>query len=384
MPKLCDVTAALDGLYDPRWADDWDAVGTVCGDPDGDVSRVLFAVDPVRAVVDEAVTWGADLIVTHHPLYLKGVTSVAATSPKGKVVHTLIGNGIALHTCHTNADSPPGGVSESMAKALGLTDIRPLDPDPVEPIDKWVTFVPHDAVAKVSGAMIASGAGAIGDYDHCTFETTGIGSFRPLDGAKPTIGQVGMVEQVPETRLEMVALRHLRVQVLAALRAAHPYEKPAFDVLELAQLSGERGSGRLGRLAQPVTLAEYATLVAEALPAHHSVTRVAGDPDRVIETVALCGGSGDFLLAKATVAGADVYVTSDLRHHPVSEHLELPGAPAVIDVPHWAAEWTWLPVAAEALTQALAAAGTTVEAKVSQIVTDPWTFVESTEFRSRR
>src|SRR5674476_1410914 len=117
----------------------------------------------------------AATLVTHHPLYLKGVTSVAATSPKGKVVHTLIGNGIALHTCHTNADSPRGGVSESMAKALGLIDIRPLDPDPVEPIDKWVTFVPHDVVAKVSGAMIAAGAGAVGDYDHCTFQTTGIG-----------------------------------------------------------------------------------------------------------------------------------------------------------------------------------------------------------------
>ncbi len=127
MPTLRDVVAVLDGLYDPRWAEDWDAVGTVAGDPDAEVGKVLFAVDPVQAVVEEAIAWGADLVVTHHPLYLKGVTSVAATSPKGRVVHDLISNGIALHTCHTNADSPALGVSESMAKALGLTDVRPLD-----------------------------------------------------------------------------------------------------------------------------------------------------------------------------------------------------------------------------------------------------------------
>src|SRR3954452_11629730 len=144
MLTLRDVVGVLDHLYDPRWADDWDAVGTVAGDPDAEVSKILFAVDPVQTVVDEAVAWGADLVVTHHSLWLKGVTSVAASSPKGRVVHTLISNGIALHTCHTNADSPALGVSESMALALGLSDVRPLDSDPAEPLDKWIVFVPHD------------------------------------------------------------------------------------------------------------------------------------------------------------------------------------------------------------------------------------------------
>src|SRR5687768_10817400 len=129
MVTLRDVVTVLDGLYDPAWADDWDAVGTVAGDPDAAVTKVLLAVDPVAAVVDEAVAWGADLVVTHHPLWLKGVTSVATTSPKGRLVHTLITHGIALHTCHTNADCPPLGVSESMALALGLLDVRPLEPD---------------------------------------------------------------------------------------------------------------------------------------------------------------------------------------------------------------------------------------------------------------
>ncbi|MGZ5408093.1 MAG: Nif3-like dinuclear metal center hexameric protein [Aeromicrobium sp.] len=378
---LREVVAELDNLYDPRWADDRDAVGTVVGDPDAEVSRILFAVDPVQSVADEAVVWGAQLIVTHHPLYLEGVTSVAATTPKGRIVHTLIANGIALHTCHTNADSPPLGVSESMALALGLTDLRPLDPDPAAPIDKWVTFVPHIYVEKVLAAMREAGAGAIGDYDSCAFTSIGTGSFRPLAGADPSIGSVGKRESVPETRVEMVASRHLRRTVLEALRTAHPYEEPAFDILEPAQIAADRGSGRIGVLAEPVTLAEFAATVASALPSHHSATRVAGDPARMIRTVALCGGSGDFLLAEAGQAGADVYVTSDLRHHPVSEHLEAPGAPAVIDVPHWAAEWTWLPVAARELGARL---GDTVVIKVSDIVTDPWTFLATTQQRSER
>jgi dinuclear metal center YbgI/SA1388 family protein len=369
MPTLRDVVAVLDGLYDPAWADDWDAVGTVTGDPAAEVVKVLFAVDPVRAVVDEAVAWGADLLVTHHPLYLKGVTSVAASSPKGRVVHDLIGNGIALHTCHTNADSPPFGVSESMALALGLTDIHPLDPDPAAPVDKWIVFVPRDAADAVAAAMHAAGAGAIGTYDSVQFQAEGTGSFRPLEGSQPAIGEIGAVEHVAEIRLEMVAERRLREGVRAAVLDAHPYEEVAYDVLEPATRDSERGSGRVGVLTASMSLPDFARHVTASLPAHHSVARVAGDPARMITKVALCGGSGDFLLGAADAAGADVYVTSDLRHHPVSEHLERPGACAVIDVPHWAAEWTWLPVAAASLTERLRG----IETRVSTVVTDPWT-----------
>jgi len=369
MLALRDVVAVLDGLYDPRWADEWDAVGTVAGDPGAEVTRILFAVDPVQAVVDEAVAWGAELLVTHHPLWLKGVTSVAATSPKGRVAHTLISHGIALHTCHTNADSPPLGVSESMALTLGLTDVRPLEPDPAEPVDKWVVFVPHEHADAVAAAMHAAGAGVMGEYDSTLFTSTGTGSFRPLEGANPAIGQVGKVEQVLETRLEMIADRRIREDVRSAVLAAHPYEEVAYDVLEMAARDSDRGSGRIGALPRSTTLREFATEVAQRLPAHHSAIRVAGDLERAIRTVALCGGSGDFLLATASAMGADVYVTSDLRHHPVSEHMERPGACAVVDVPHWAAEWTWLPVAAEAVSKRIPG----VEVRVSEIVTDPWT-----------
>ena len=380
MPTLRDVVAVLDELYDPDWAADWDAVGTVVGHAEANVSRILFAVDPVQAVVDEAVAWGADLLVTHHPLYLAGVTSVAASTPKGRVVHDLISHGVALHTCHTNADSPPLGVSESMAMALGLTDIRPLEAD-AETTDSWVVFVPDDDVEAVAAAMHDAGAGAIGDYDRAMFQSSGTGSFRPLEGATPAIGQVGDVERVAEIRLEMVAAPGVREPVRAAMLTAHPYEEVAYSVTASAPRPAERGSGRLGQLPDPMSLGDFAAHVTDRLPAHSSVTRVAGDVEREVSTVALCGGSGDFLLAAADASGADVYVTSDLRHHPVSEHAERPDGCAVVDVPHWAAEWTWLPVAAR---EVAARCGDTVETRVSTIVTDPWTHVVVPSTRSTR
>ncbi len=380
MPALRDVVAVLDELYDPAWAAEWDSVGTAVGQSEADVSRILFAVDPVQAVVDEAIAWGADLLVTHHPLFLTGVTSVAASTPKGRVVHDLISHGIALHTCHTNADSPPLGVSESMALALGLTDIRPLEADP-EATDTWVVFVPDGDADAVASAMHDAGAGAIGDYDRAMFQSSGTGSFRPLDGARPAIGQVGEVERVAETRLEMVAAPAVRESVRAAMWQAHPYEEVAYSVTASAPRPAGRGSGRIGQLTESMTLADFAGYVADRLPAHHSATRVAGDPDREVNTVALCGGSGDFLLGAADASAADVYVTSDLRHHPVSEHAERPGACAVVDVPHWAAEWTWLPVAAREVT---ARCGDTVETRVSTIVTDPWTLAVVPSTRSTR
>jgi putative NIF3 family GTP cyclohydrolase 1 type 2 len=309
------------------------------------------------------------LVVTHHPLWLRGVTSIAASHPKGRVAHTLIRNGIALHTCHTNADSPAKGVSESLALALGLSDIVALRPDPVEPYDKWVVFVPLDAADAVADAMHDAGAGVIGNYDRALFVSTGTGSFRARDGAHPAFGAVGELERIGEARLEMVAHRSLRDAIRVAMLAAHPYEEVAHDILESHSATTDRGSGRIGRLAEPMSLAAFAEQVRDRLPAHGGATRVAGDLDATVEIVALCGGSGDFLIGDAQSRGADVYVTSDLRHHRVSEHFERPGACAVIDVPHWAAEWTWLPVAAAELG---ALWGDTVTTHISTLVTDPW------------
>jgi dinuclear metal center YbgI/SA1388 family protein len=371
VPSLADVVAVLDALYDPRTAEDWDAVGLVTGDADQPVHRVLFAVDPVDEVIREAAAWGADLLVTHHPLLLRGVHSVATDNPKGRAVSALVSAGIALHVAHTNADVARPGVSDALAARLGVEDTRPLRPITDESLDKVVVFVPHDAVDAVVDAMAAAGAGRLGDYERAAFASDGVGTFRPLPGANPTIGRVGDIERVPETRLEMAVPASRVEAVVAALRASHPYEEPAFDVLLTRPLPGDRGLGRVGRLAAPETLRAFGERVAATLPGTPSGVRVAGDLDALVQTVAVCGGAGDDLFDDVRRAGADVFVTADLRHHPASESLAH-GSPALVDCAHWATEWPWLGEAAGRVTAALASRGTTVESRVSHLVTDPW------------
>ena len=375
MPTLRDVVDLIHGWYPPGTADSWDAVGLVYGDPAAPVSKVMFAVDPAPEVAAEAVEWGADLLVVHHPLFLKPVHGFAATTPKGRTLAALAGAGCALLTAHTNADRAVDGVSEAMAQALRLTDLEPLTGASGTPTDKLVVFVPVEKADHVRDAIAAAGAGAIGDYDHCTFSTTGEGRFRPLEGADPAIGTVGNVETVEEVRIESVLPRSRRTEVVRAMLAAHPYEEPAYDVLELAQTEIARpgaaraGVGRIGAV-RDTTLQHFAEAVAHALPETAHGVRVAGNPDGVVRRVAVCGGAGDFLLDTVRATDADVYVTSDLRHHPASEFREHDG-PALVDVAHWAAEWTWLPVVQAKLVDAL---GDTVETRVSTIRTDPWNF----------
>ncbi|HHU37792.1 MAG TPA: Nif3-like dinuclear metal center hexameric protein [Propionibacterium sp.] len=372
MPTVATITGWLEAAYPSGLAEDWDRVGLAVGDPGAAVGHVLFAVDVTDEVVDEAAELGAGLIVTHHPLLLRGVHTVRTDQPKGRVVTALIRHGIAQFAAHTNADAAPDGVADALAAACGLVDLTPLRPVPTEPLDKVVTFVPHADAQAVIDALAGAGAGAIGDYDRCAFTATGTGTFRPLDGAHPTIGSVGGVEEVPETRLEMVLPRARRGDVLAALRASHPYEEPAFDVLELAGEPSGRGLGRIGRLPEPLTAGAFARQLADAVPATAGGIKLGGDPDRVIETVAVLGGAGDSMLDTARAAGVDCYVTGDLRHHPAQDFLAHEDAPVLVDVPHWAAEWTWLPAAERVLQRAAADAGVRVGSTVSRIVTDPW------------
>lgn len=370
MPALSEVVDLLHSWYPPATADGWDAVGLVWGDPAAEVRRVALAVDPTVEVAREAVAWGADLLVVHHPLLLTPVHGIDAGTPKGRTLHTLASGGCALLTAHTNADRALDGVSEALARALGLTDLEPVVAAPGEPLDKLVTYVPVAQAEAVRNAITGAGAGEVGDYDSCTFSTVGEGRFRPLEGARPAIGSVGSPETVEEARIEVVLSRSRRAGVVRALLDAHPYEEPAFDVVELADpgRSGT-GSGRVGSVA-PTTLRGFAAVVADALPDTAHGVRVAGDPDRVVRRVAVCGGAGDFLLDGLAGSDVDAYVTSDLRHHRAGEFLEH-GGPALVDVAHWAAEWTWLPVVEAKLVRAL---GDTVGTRVSTLCTDPWQF----------
>ncbi|MFF3497789.1 Nif3-like dinuclear metal center hexameric protein [Streptomyces sp. NPDC003247] len=272
MPRLSEVIAALEKLWPAERAEAWDAVGTVVGDPDQKVARVLFAVDPVQEIVDEAVKLDADLLVTHHPLYLRGTTTVAASTFKGRVVHDLIKNDIALHVAHTNADTADPGVSDALAGALDLRVVRPLVPDASDP-------------------------------------------------------------------------------------------------------EGRRGLGRVCELDHPLTVREFAARAAERLPATTQGLRVAGDPEAVVRTVAVSGGSGDSLFDHVRAAGVDAFLTADLRHHPASEFMAA-GAHrplALFDAAHWATEWPWCELAAAQLDEISDRNGWDLRVHVSTTVTDPWT-----------
>ena len=261
-----EIRRVIHEAYPPQLAEPWDAVGLVCGDPTDEVNTVAFALDCTQEVADKAVELGAQMLVVHHPLLLRGVTSVAADTPKGKVIHTLIRNGVALLAAHTNADKARPGVNDKLAELVGIKPGRPIVP-------------------------------------------------------------------------------------------VEPYEN----------LDEALGLGRVGELEEPVTLREFTQRVADALPETEWGVRAAGDPERMVKKVAVSSGSGDSFLDQAAALGVDVYVTSDLRHHPVDEHLRA-GGPAVIDTAHWASEFPWTAQARDIVENALE-----LDTEIISLRTDPWT-----------
>jgi dinuclear metal center YbgI/SA1388 family protein len=359
--RLTDLISTLDAWFPPDLAEPWDAVGLAFGDPEADVGSVLLAVDPAPVVAEQALDLGADVLITHHPLWLSGVT--ALTGSKGRTVRRLIAGGVSLFTAHTNADRARPGVNDALAGALGVVDPQPLE-QWVQTLLRLTVYVPAANRERLIDALAAAGAGTIGGYDRCAYSTAGSGTFRPLAGANPHIGSVGAVEQVAEDRLEMVLPVGDRRAVAQALHAAHPYEEPAYDFTEITRPVRGTGLGRVGAV-EPTTLGEFAAEVARRLPRTAAGVRYAGDPRRDVRTVAVVGGSGGSELAAAS-AVADVLVTADMRHHTVDEHLAEGGC-AVVDVAHWASEHPWCAQTAERLH----AVG--VAATVSELVTDPWT-----------
>ncbi|MCX4098634.1 Nif3-like dinuclear metal center hexameric protein [Nocardia sp. alder85J] len=344
-----ELVAALDAAYPPRLAESWDSVGLVCGDPADPVSRVLFAVDATAAVVDEAIAWGAQALVVHHPLLLRGVDTVAADTPKGALVHRLIRHGCALFTAHTNADSADPGVSDALAAALGVVVSGPLESKSAAAVDEWTVHVPAEAATAVTDALLAAGATAAGHDCARHGVVAGSPAGEPI-------------------RIVVVAPPAARRALLTALRSAHPATDPAFHVTERAALPTSCGLGRMGAIAKPETLRAFTARVRAALPGTVWGVRAAGDPDRLVHTVAVCGGAGDSFLGTVARLGVDAYVTADLRHHPVDEQLRA-GGPALIDAAHWATEFPWCAQAATVVRTALPA----VTTRISTLRTDPWT-----------
>jgi dinuclear metal center YbgI/SA1388 family protein len=336
--QLSDIIDVLDAAYPPRLAQDWDSVGLVCGDPAEPVETVTVAVDATAAVVAEVPDRG--LLLAHHPLLLRGVDTVAASTAKGALLHQMIRTGRALFTAHTNADAASPGVSDALADVLGLTVDEVLAPISAgADADKWVVFVPAENVDTVRDAMCAAGAGS-----------------------------VGTVERAPEDRVELIAPARLRAHVLAALRTAHPHEEPAFDIYALAAVPGDVGLGRVGTLPRPEPLSAFVSRVHDALPGTSWGVRASGDSEAMVSRVAVCGGAGDSLLDTVADAGVQAYVTADLRHHPADEHRRASDV-ALVDVAHWASEYPWCTQAADLLRRHF---GDSLPVRVSAVRTDPW------------
>lgn len=365
--RLAEIIAVLDEAYPPRLAHDWDSVGLVCGDPDEPVESVTVAVDATSAVVDTVGPRG--LLLAHHPLLLRGVDTVAASTPKGALIHRLIRSGAALFTAHTNADAASPGVSDALAAVLGLTVDAVLDPvSGGPPQDRWVILVPPADAENLRQALFAAGAGTVGDYTHCSWSVIGDGQFLPGPNANPAVGTPGTLERGPEERVEVIAPAALRANILAALRGAHPYEEPSYDVFARTPVPGAVGIGRIGTLAEPMRFADFAALVSSVLPQTSWGVRAAGEPDATVSRVAVCGGAGDSLLGAARAAGVQAYVTADLRHHPADEHRRASDV-GLVDVAHWASEYPWCAQAAGLIRDRF---GDALPVTVSPLCTDPW------------
>lgn len=312
MPTVADLTASLERIAPLTLAAEWDNVGLLLGDPAAPVARVLTCLTITPEVVDEAVREAVNLIVTHHPILFRGVKRLATTTPEGRAVHALIAAGIAVYSPHTAYDNAPGGINDLLCRKLGLAAPAPLRPAAGEPQCKLVVFVPDADLARVQDAVFAAGAGRIGEYIECSFRIPGKGTFFATEKTNPTVGQKGRREDVDEWRLEVVVPERLVPAVVRAMRQAHSYEEPAFDVYPLRP-EERGGAGRIGELEQPTTLSGWAERVKRELGA--ASVQIVGDPGRPVRRVAVaCGAAGEFL-TDAVRAQADVLLTGELRFH---------------------------------------------------------------------
>ena len=287
-----------------------DNPGLQLGRADARVRAVLVALDPTPAAVRRAVAAGADLLVTHHPLFLEALRCIDTGTATGAAAAAALRAGLAVYAAHTNLDAAPEGLAVAVSRRLGLREERFLHPVAGPPRFKVVVFAPASAVPRLRAAMTAAGAGVIGNYDSCSFSVRGEGFFRPRAGSHPAVGRAGRLERIPEERLEMLAEESVLSAVLSAARRVHPYEEPAIDCLPLRP-TPLGGFGCIGSV-EPTSLGAFVRRTAGALGAE---ARVSGKRPPRVGTVAVCPGSGGRLVCAAAAAGADVFVPGEVRYH---------------------------------------------------------------------
>jgi len=307
-----EIVSYLEAIAPPVYQETYDNTGLLVGDPNGLVSSALLTLDITEEVIDEAIEAGCELIIAHHPIIFKGVKKLTGKTYVERCIIKAIKNDIAIFASHTNLDSIKGGVNTKISEKIGLTNLAILAPTK-EQLLKLSTFIPADHLEIVRDALFSAGAGAIGKYDKASFSVDGLGTFRAGEEANPYVGEIGAFHSEKEIRFETILPRYLKDKVVNALVLAHPYEEVAYDLVLLENNLSDVGSGMIGWLPGAENELDFLARLAQIFGC--KTIRHSALTGKQIKKVAVCGGSGSFLIQDAISAGADVFITADLKYH---------------------------------------------------------------------
>ncbi len=342
---ISDIIRVLEDFAPLAYQESYDNAGLCVGNAQAEARGALLCLDVTEEVVQEAIAKNANLIVSHHPAIFGGLKKITGGTATERVVQLAVKHDVALYAAHTNLDSVRGGVSEKMCDKLGLKNRSILQPIKNQLV-KLAVFAPATHAEAVRQAMFAAGAGCIGGYDSCSFFTRGTGTFRAGPGATPFVGKAGELHREPEEKIEVIAHESKVSSVVSAMRAAHPYEEVAYDLIRLLNAQPNVGLGMLGELEAPLPVNDFLLLVKNAF-GNHSVKFTAGAKPG-ISKVAVCGGSGSSLLGNAIAAGADAFVTGDMKYHQLQE---ASGRIVAVDVGHYESEIAAVDIFYEVITK---------------------------------
>lgn len=327
-----DVVAKLEELAPKSLQESYDNAGLLVGNPNMKVTGITVSLDCTEAVIDDAIAANCNLIVSHHPIVFKGLKSLTGKNYVERTVIKAIENGIALYAIHTNLDNVLLGVNHKIAERLGLVNCRILAPK-TGLLRKLVVYCPEKNADAVRDAMFLAGAGEIGKYDNCSFNTLGTGTFRAGAGSNPFVGEIGVRHSESELKIEVILPDYAQSKVIAAMNLAHPYEEVAYYLFALVNEHQDIGSGLIGHLPQPLSELEFLSLLKERMLT--GCIRHTPFTGREVSAVALCGGSGSFLLSNAQAYGADAYVSADFKYH---EFFDAEGRLLIADIGHYESE----------------------------------------------
>ncbi len=331
--QVKDITSVIESIAPLVYQESYDNCGIQVGDSNMDVTGVLLTLDVTEEVIEEAITRNCNLIVAHHPLLFSGLKKIAGRNYVERIVIKAIKNDITIYAAHTNLDNMLDGVNDKIAEKLGLINKRILAPKP-NTLSKLYTYAPLNIADKVRDAMFAAGAGSIGNYTECSFSVNGMGSFRPMANARPAIGQAGGARETDnEVKIEVLVTKHKEREVLAAMRSAHLYEEVAYELIPISNTNQQIGAGIVGELAAPMNEQDFLQLLKTKMKAEGiRHTQLSG---RAIQKVAVCGGSGSFLLHDAIGAKADIFITADFKYH---QFFDAEGRIVIADIGHYESE----------------------------------------------